>query len=70
MGEFDLDPQIEGATGFGWEAHFRAPDVGPGDGHRNVTQTVYPCDPTGTPTPYGCASCTYTCWVTGNPCMC
>jgi hypothetical protein len=69
MGEFDLDPQIEGAAGFGWEAHFRSPDAEPG-GHRNMTQPVYACDPTHEPTLYGCATCTDTCWITGHPCMC
>jgi hypothetical protein len=69
MGEFDLDPQIEGAAGFGWEAHFRSPDAVPG-GHRNMTQPVYACDPTHEPTLYGCATCTDTCWITGHPCMC
>ena len=69
MGEFDLDPQIEGAAGFGWEAHFRSPGAGPGE-HRNMTQPVYPCDPTGEPTLYGCPTCHDTCWITGHPCMC
>jgi hypothetical protein len=48
MGEFDLDPQIQGATGFGWEAHFGAAApagvVVMGDTDSNCC--VYPCDPT------------------------
>jgi hypothetical protein len=67
----DLDPQIEGAAGFGWEAHFRSPDAQPG-GHRNMTGHVYACDPTHEPTNFGvsCPTCTDTCWITGHPRMC
>lgn len=79
MGEFDLDPRIEGVAGFGWEAHFRG-GVGQADIVR-LTDTdsgccVYPCDPASG----GVASCDgsscfdtcgFTCGaVTGRPCAC
>jgi hypothetical protein len=55
MSEFDLDPQTQGASGFGWEAHLRQP-VQPGvDGIVQMSSpgcTTY-SDPT-CPT-YSCA---------------
>ncbi|MFD0684443.1 hypothetical protein [Actinomadura fibrosa] len=76
MGEFDLDPRVEGAAGFGWEAHFRGAAPGPG-GMRMADDSdgcVYACDPTWhTCSCIGCgptAACSHTCGATGNPCLC
>jgi hypothetical protein len=61
--DFDLDPQLEGAAGFGWEAHFR-PEVA---GNRQQlgsldSQPVYPCDPSTFATTYhDCYTCHDTC---------
>ncbi|GAA4095799.1 MULTISPECIES: hypothetical protein [Actinomadura] len=71
MGEFDLDPQVEGAAGFGWEAHFRtAAQQAGGIMMAASTDCVYPCDPTGHPTLYNCPTCANTCGGTGRPCFC
>lgn len=71
MGEFDLDPRVEGAAGFGWEAHFRNAAPAPAPGMRMADDTdgcVYACDPTW----YTCTCPTYnwTCGATGRPCIC
>ncbi|GAA3075823.1 hypothetical protein [Streptosporangium carneum] len=72
MGEFDLDPRVEGAAGFGWEAHFRS--AAP-DGMRMADDSdgcVYACDPTWHTCSYTCYACgnTHTCGATGRPCIC
>ncbi len=71
MGEFDLDPKVEG--GFGWEAHFR--NAAPVPGIRMADDSegcVYPCDPTWPINSCRCASagCSHTCGATGRPCLC
>lgn len=70
MGEFDLDPRMEGAAGFGWQAHFR--DAAPADGVRMAGDTdgcVYACDPSRPGDTY-CGTCSHTCGATGKPCIC
>ncbi|WP_163505341.1 hypothetical protein [Fodinicola acaciae] len=67
MGEFDLDPRVEAAVGFGWAAHFGSADAAGARGLALLDHTDS-CDTCGNPCTATCNTNTGTCLTNCDTC--